>query len=118
MKKATVNYLQLREIYDAFGSVFFGFVRAMNIAHQGWMYAEALELCKELDVDDPNGIVYPEKIEIQDNYIDFEYISRNGKKYRFTHTGRENGNLYYSIDIEYDENSSLSEIIEEIANQA
>ena len=117
MKKVTVNYNQLRDIYDAFGSVFFGFIRAMNIAHQGWMYAEAIELCKKQEIDDQNGIVYPEKIEIKNNFIDFEYFSRSGNKYRFTHTGRNNGNLYYEIDIEFSANSSLAGTIETIANQ-
>ena len=117
-KKATVNYHQLRQIYDAFGSVFFGYVRAMNIAHQGWMYTEAIELCKQQEVDDQNGIVYPEKIEIKHNYIDFEYFSRSGKRYRFTHTGRKNGNLYYEIDVEYPSNSQLAETIDAIVQDA
>lgn len=115
MKKITIDYNQLREIYDAFGGVFFGFVRAMNIAHQGWLYEEAIEFCKKLDIDDPNGIVYPDKIEIRNDFIDFEYQSRGGKKYRITHTGRRKGNLYYEIDFEYDETSSLNEVIEKIA---
>lgn len=113
-KKATVNYHQLRQIYDAFGSVFFGYVRAMNIAHQGWKYAEAQELAQELDNDDTNGVVYPDVLDVQENYIDVQYTSRSGNKYRFTHTGRQNGNLYYEIDVEYPSNSQLAEVIEAI----
>lgn len=113
-KKATVNYHQLRQIYDAFGSVFFGYVRAMNIAHQGWKYAEAQELAQELDNDDTNGVVYPDVLDVQENYIDVQYTSRSGNKYRFTHTGRQNGNLYYEIDVEYPSNSQLAEAIESI----
>lgn len=113
-KKATVNYHQLRQIYDAFGSVFFGYVRAMNLAHQGWMYTEAQELAKTLDEDNECGVIYPDILDVQKNYIDVQYTSRSGNKYRFTHSGRENGNLYYQIDVEYPSNSQLAEIIDSI----
>lgn len=113
-KKVTVNYNQLRQIYDAFGSVFFGYVRAMNIAHQGWMYTEAQELAQTLDVDNECGVVYPDVLDVQENYIDVQYTSRSGNKYRFTHTGRQDGNLYYEIDVEYPSNSQLAEVIEAI----
>ena len=113
-KKVTVNYTQLRKIYDAFGSVFFGYVRAMNIAHQGWRYAEAQELAKTLDEDNECGVVYPDVLDVRENYIDVQYTSRSGNKYRFTHSGRKNGNLYYEIDVEYPSNSQLSETIDAI----
>lgn len=117
-KKATVDYRQLRQIYDAFGSVFFGYVRAMNIAHQGWMYTEAQELAQTLDVDNECGVVYPDVLDVQENYIDVQYTSRSGNKYRFTHTGRQDGNLYYEIDVEYPSNSQLAEVIEAIVQDA
>ena len=117
-KKVTVNYNQLRQIYDAFGSVFFGYVRAMNIAHQGWMYTEAQELAQTLDVDNECGVVYPDVLDVQENYIDVQYTSRSGNKYRFTHTGRQDGNLYYEIDVEYPSNSQLAETIKAIIQDA
>ena len=117
-KKATVNYRQLRQIYDTFGSVFFGYVRAMNLAHQGWMYVQAQELAQTLDEDDECGVAYPDVLDVQENYIDVQYTSRSGNKYRFTHSGRENGNLYYQIDVEYPSNSQLAEIIDSIVQDA
>ena len=117
-KKVTVNYNQLRQIYDAFGSVFFGYVRAMNIAHQGWMYIQAQELAQTLDVDNECGVVYPDVLNVQENYIDVQYTSRSGNKYRFTHSGRQDGNLYYEIDVEYPSNSQLAETIKAIIQDA
>lgn len=117
-KKATVDYRQLRQIYDAFGSVFFGYVRAMNIAHQGWMYIQAQELAQTLDVDNECGVVYPDVLNVQENYIDVQYTSRSGNKYRFTHSGRQDGNLYYEIDVEYPSNSQLAETIKAIIQDA
>ncbi len=117
-KKVTVNYNQLRQIYDAFGSVFFGYVRAMNLAHQGWMYAEAQALAQTLDVDNECGVVYPDVLNVQENYIDVQYTSRSGNKYRFTHSGRQDGNLYYEIDVEYPSNSQLAETIKAIIQDA
>ncbi len=117
-KKATVDYRQLRQIYDAFGSVFFGYVRAMNIAHQGWMYIQAQELAQTLDVDNECGVVYPDVLNVQENYIDVQYTSRSGNKYRFTHSWRQDGNLYYEIDVEYPSNSQLADTIKAIIQDA
>ncbi|MBC8464973.1 MAG: hypothetical protein H8D63_01180 [Parcubacteria group bacterium] len=113
MRKVVVDYVQLRKIYDLFGSVFFGYVRAMNIAHLGWLYEEAQGLCASKKGDSQDGVNYPEEIhELENGGAAFAYYSRSGKTYAVGHSGE---NAYHDIEFYFPEDSSLAEEIEEIA---
>ena len=107
MKKiAVINYVKLRQIYDCFGGVFFGYVRAMNIAHQGWLYEEANEMCERLCENDINGVNSPIILEERGGNWYIEYQSRSGKTYTIHHAGT---NPYYDIVFTYPEDSSLAD---------
>ena len=101
----SVTYQQLRKIYDLFGSVFFGYVRAMNIAHQGWLYEEALALCKAKNESDPCGVNFPDLI--KDGLI--EYTTRSGNKFQVDHNLIEkNGNWYGDITVRFSPSISIA----------
>ena len=95
--------------------MFFGYVRAMNIAHQGLCYEEARTLCIEKNKEDENGIAYPEEIIFLENGgAKFSYRSRSGKEYFINHRGR---NAYYEIEFAYPADSSLAEVIAQIISE-
>lgn len=114
-KTAKINYRQLREIYDAFGSVFFGYVRAMNIAHQGWQYEEALAVAKRKDEEpaEQNGVNYPYYLSVTPELVELKYASRSGSEFAVRHTNPKNS-MYYDIEIEYPSTSSLTEFIDAV----
>ena len=109
MRTFIVNYHTLREIYDLFGSIFFGYVRMMNIAHQGWCYMEALDLANA--TEDAN---VPTILNVDGDKIFVEYVSRSGILYKFSHEGE---NPYYDIKVEVSTKSSLYKQIQKIARK-
>jgi hypothetical protein len=117
METVMMNYVQLRQLYDCFGSVFFGYVRAMNIAHQGWRYFEAQELAERIN-DEPNelnGVKSAHLIEeFENGAISIYYRTRSGNQFEVHHPAE---NLYYNIEVKYEKASAISGWVDAIMSQ-
>lgn len=113
MKTVTVQWQSALEIYDLFNSVFFGIVRTLRLANQGFKYELAIELCKSIELTQETELNYPSVIEYNNEAPAFEYTSWSGKKYRITHTSR----ISDSITIEYPSDSNISDAIDQIINK-
>ena len=117
METVIMDYKQLRQLYDCFGSVFFGYVRAMNIAHQGWPYFEAQELAERLN-DEPNelnGVNSAYRlVGFEDGSISIYYRTRSGNQFEVHHPAE---NLYYNIEVKYEKTSAISGWVDDIMRQ-
>lgn len=112
LERVVVSYVELRQILDLFGGLYFGIVRAANLAHNGWIYKKAIELAESIDPD----CNVPESVEVYDKYTNdgarVEYRTRSGKQIIIDHSG-EHG--YYEIEVFFDPETSVADAIRAIA---
>lgn len=103
-----INDRMLMKIYDVFKNVFFGYVKAMHDAKQGFLYKEALKLALEKEAG--GSIIYEDKGE-NNHFVRYEL--EDGDVYTVFHSGND---PLEDIQFTYPAYSALVHIFNMICN--